>query len=202
MCTNPVSQPGPRDAATSDPIGTRRGGRRVGWVVALASLAFAWPGLPAASSAQVPGPESFAQEPRTPAELWGAADYLIRTGQTAKAIPYHDRFVKSNPDDATLIELRDRYGAGSFLRLADDPATRKYAEPLVDRLAEAQRRFAIQPDRIDRYVTALTGTPEERDHAVARLREAGPYTVPSLIQALDRPGITPGERSLLVDGMG
>jgi hypothetical protein len=200
---NPVSLPGPRDEATSDRIGTGRGGcRLVGWAVAFASLAFGWPGLLAPARAQVPGPESFAQEPRTPAELWGAADYLIRTGQTAKAVPYLDRFVKSNPDDATLIDLRDRYGAGSFLRLADDPATRKYAEPLVEKLAEAQRRFATQPDRIARYVAALTGTPEERDHAVARLREAGPYAVPSLVQALDRPGIAPEERALLVDGMG
>jgi hypothetical protein len=200
---NPVSLPGPRDDATPDRIGTGRGDRRrVGWAVAFASLAFAWPGLSAPARAQVPGPESFAQEPRTPAELWGAADYLIRTGQTAKAIPYLDRFVQSNPDDATLIELRDRYGAGSFLRLADDPSTRKYAEPLADKLAAAQRRFATQPERLARYVAALTGTPEERDHAVARLREAGPYAVPALVQALDRPGITPEERSLLVDGLG
>jgi hypothetical protein len=198
-----VSLPGPRDEATSDRIGTGRGGcRLVGWAIAFASLAFAWTGLPARSSAQVPGPEWFAQEPRTPAELWGAADYLIRTGQTAKAIPYLDRFVNSNPDDATLIDLRDRYGAGSFLRLADDPATSKYVEPLVEKLAAAQGRFATHPERIARYVTALTGTPEEHDHAIARLREAGPYAVPSLVQAIERPGITPEERSLLVDGMG
>ena len=88
----------------------------------------------------MPGPESFAQEPRTPAELWAAVDYLLRTGQTGKAIPYLDRFMGSNPDDATLIDIRDRYGAGSILRLADDPATA--GDPLLA-LVPAERRATL-----------------------------------------------------------
>src|SRR5947209_4919420 len=68
-------------------------------------------------SAQPPGPELFAREPRTPLELWEAADYLIRTGQAQKAVPYLDRLQKSQPDDPAWIAIRDRYGPGSFLRL-------------------------------------------------------------------------------------
>ena len=94
--------------------------------------------------------------------------------------------MKSQPDDATLIEIRDRYGAGSILRLDDDPATRQYAQPLVDKLAAAARRHATQPERIARFVAALTRTTEEQDYAVARLREAGPYAVPFLVEALER----------------
>ena len=62
--------------------------------------------------AQAPGPELFAKEPKTPIELWEAADYLIRTGQAKKAVPYLDKFQKSQPDDATLVAVRDRYGVG------------------------------------------------------------------------------------------
>ncbi|HKI20975.1 MAG TPA: hypothetical protein VKA15_23990, partial [Isosphaeraceae bacterium] len=62
-------------------------------------------GLSPAAQAQVPGPELFAKEPRTPLELWEAADYLVRTGQAKKAVPYLDKFVKSQPDDATLIAV-------------------------------------------------------------------------------------------------
>src|SRR5438067_1592635 len=90
--------------------------------------------------AQAPGPELFAREPRTPLELWEAADYLIRTGQAKKAVPYLDRLQKSRPDDATWVAIRDRYGPGSFLRLDDDPATRPFARPLVDALAVAAPR--------------------------------------------------------------
>ena len=60
--------------------------------------------------AQAPGPELFAKEPRSPLELWDAVDYLLRTNQANRALPYIDRFVKSKPDDATLIAIRNRYG--------------------------------------------------------------------------------------------
>lgn len=203
MCTNLVSSPGPRGEATSDRIGVGHRPRgRAGWAIAAASLALAWPGLPAPARAQVPGPESFAQEPTTPAELWGAIDYLVRTDQAGKAIPYLEKFSGGNPDDATLIGIRDRYGAGSFLRLADHPVTARYAEPLVNKLNVAAQRYATQPERIARYVKALTGSPEERDHAVARLREAGPYAVPYLVEAIGRPETSPENRSLLSRGLG
>ena len=115
--------------------------------------------------AQAPGPELFAREPRTPIELWEAADYLVRTGQAAKAVPYLDKFQKSQPDDATLVAVRDRYGAGSFLRLDNHPATQPFARPLSDALAAAARRYATRPDRIARFIADLTQTPEEQDYA-------------------------------------
>ena len=73
-----------------------------------------------------PGPELFAKEPRTPLELWDAVDYLLRTNQAKKALPYIDRFIKSKPDNATLIAIRNRYGPGSILRLSDDLTTRSF----------------------------------------------------------------------------
>ncbi len=102
-------------------------------------------------TAGAPGPELFAREPRTPIELWEAADYLIRTGQAKKAVPYLDKFQKSRPDDATLVAVRDRYGAGSFLRLDDDPSTRPFARPLSDALA-AGRAAVRDPARPHRAV--------------------------------------------------
>jgi hypothetical protein len=38
----------------------------------LALVVIAW--APPDARAQMPGPESFAQEPKTPVELWGAID--------------------------------------------------------------------------------------------------------------------------------
>src|SRR5262249_59937226 len=101
----------------------RRRGIATVW---LATVAMATMAVPAAR-AQAPGPELFAREPRTPIELWEAADYLMRTGQAPKAVPYLDRFQKSRPDDATMIAVRDRFGVGSFMRLDDNPATRPFA---------------------------------------------------------------------------
>ncbi len=149
-----------------------------------------------------PGPELFAKEPKTPFELWEAADYLIRTRQAKKAVPYLEKFQKSQPSDATLVAIRDRYGSGSFLRLDDDPATRPFLKPLVDALAAASHRYATHPDRIARAIAELTGSPEEQDYAVRRLREAGPYAVPPLVEALRKPGLSPEDREHLIRNMG
>ncbi len=126
----------------------------------------------------------------------------MRTGQSRKAVPYLEAFIKSPVDDATLVELRDRYGAGSFLRLADEPETRRYVQPLVERLMTAARRDATQPERISRWATELTGTEEEQSYAVDRLREAGPFAVPLLIQALQNPALTAQQRSLMARNLG
>ena len=128
-------------------------------------------------------------EPRTPLELWDAADYLVRTGQASKAVPYLDKFLKSQPDDATLLAIRDRYGPGSILRLDDDPETRPFAQPLVDDAGRRPRGGTRPgPSGSRGSSPTLTKTPEEQDYAVERLREAGPYAVPSLVEALRAAG--------------
>src|SRR5688572_9980463 len=78
---------------------------------ALACLAIGSPR--ALGQIRAPGPESFAKAPTTPLELWGAADYLIRVGQPEQAAPYLRAFIRSRPDDAVLLQIRDRFGAGS-----------------------------------------------------------------------------------------
>jgi len=155
-----------------------------------------------AARAQPPGPETFGKTPTTPLELWDAADYLVRTGQARKAVPYLRQFLGQKPDDATLIELRDRYGARSILRLQDDPATRALAEPIANMLAGATRRNATDPGRVARFVADLTKSREEQSYAVERLREAGPYAVPSLLKELETPSRTPEDHAALVRNMG
>ena len=179
-----------------------------GWrapvVVALAVIAVATPlpGLHQSALAQAPGPELFAKDPKTPAELWEAADYLIRTGQAKKAVPYLEKLQKLKPDDATLVALRDRYGSGAFLRLDNDPSTRPFLQPMVQSLSVASRRYATRPDRIAKSIAELTLSQDEQDYAVRRLREAGPYAVPFVIDALRRPGLSETDRGLLVRNLG
>lgn len=171
--------------------------RVFGCVLAVAAVA----GSPQAR-AQVPGPEIFSRDLKTPLEIWDAADYLVRTGQAKHAVPFLNKFLQSQPDDATLIAIRDRYGVRSILRLEDDPATRPLAKPIVDKLNAAVRRNASDPERIARFIEGLTKSHEEQDYAVERLSEAGPYAVPALIQTLHRPGIPVEERALIVRNMG
>jgi HEAT repeat protein len=159
-------------------------------------------GLAPEAKAQVPGPELFAKEPRTPLELWEAIDYLVRTGQAKKAVPYLDKFVKSAPDDATMVAVRNQYGLGSILRLNDDPATQPFAEPIAKKFAEAAHTYATRPERIAQFIDQLVKSPEEQDYAIRHLRESGPDAVPFLVDALSRPDLPADERKRLVDNMG
>jgi HEAT repeat protein len=169
-------------------------------VAFLWAVAAVW--LSAVACGQAPGPEIFAKPPTTPMELWDAADYLIRTGQVQQAVPFLNSFVQSQPDDDTLLRIRDRYGAGAILGLGDYPQTRALEQAITRMLASAMQRTATRPDRINRFIAALTKTNAEQDYAVARLREAGPYAIPFLVQALEQPGLSTEERARVVRNMG
>ena len=110
--------------------------------------------------------------------------------------------MKSQPDDATLIAIRNRYGPGSILRLSDDAATRPFAKPLAEAMVAAARKYATRPERIARFISELTKTPEEQDYAVRHLREAGPDAVPFLVEALSRPDLSAEDRRLIVHNIG
>ncbi len=149
-----------------------------------------------------PGPESFAVAPKTPLELWNAVDYLVRSGQARLAVPYLNAFLKSNPDDATLLRIRDDYGLGSILRLHDDPATAALAEPVLKMVGAAAVRHATDPERLNRAIAALTKSAAEQDYGVDRLRQAGPYAIPPLVRTLSEPSLSDADRALIVRNMG
>lgn len=165
--------------------------------VILGGVAFVPP-----ANAQVPGVESFVRPPKTPVEIWDVTDYLIRAGQPAQAVPFLKQFQAANPDDATLVKLREDYGQASFFRLLDDPSTRPFAEPILKRLTEASRKVATEPQRIQAAIASLSRSRAERNYGIERLREAGPYAVPSLVQALVQNNLTPDQRAAVVDGLG
>jgi hypothetical protein len=185
-------------------------GRRARSIAAAlrAAVVGAWPlvalagfvALPSTSSfAQAPGPETFAVQPRTPVELWGAVDYLVRTGQAPAAMPYLRQFLAGEPTDSTWLDIRDRFGEASILRLQDIPQTRKVAVRLLGRLADAERRAATAPGRLEATIASLEKSPEERAFAQQRLREAGPYAVPALTQALSDKDLSESNRQILRD---
>lgn len=152
--------------------------------------------------AQPPGPERFAKAPETPEEYWQAIDYLVRSGQVEQAVPYLKTFLNGNPSDEVLLGIRDRFGAGSILRLGDFPATRAAAAPLVRRLNEASIRSATRPDRLEQAIAGLSQSREDQDYGVDQLREAGPAAVPAMIRALRRPGNSPEDSAAIAEALG
>jgi HEAT repeat protein len=154
------------------------------------------------AQAQVPTKDAFAREPKTPLEMWEAATYLLRVGSPELAAPFVKKFLDANPDDQTLLDVRDDFGAGSVLMLSDYPETRAYAKPLAEKLAEASKRHATDPERIDKFVALLSKSRPEQNYAVERLRESGPYAIPPLIKALSVTGLDPTIRSSIAENLG
>jgi CheY-like chemotaxis protein len=83
-----------------------------------------------------------------------------------------------------LLQIEEKEGLSSFLRLLAIPELRDDAKPLVERATAAAKRLRRDPERIARFVKNLSATPAERAFAMRELQKAGPVAVPYLIDAL------------------
>ena len=196
-----VSLLGRQDEATPDRMQLERGRRgRSRCRRRARGLALAIAGLTAAVDAQVPGPESFAQEPPDADGALGRGRLPgpDRAGQAGGPVP---RQVRREPARRRDLDRRSATGTGlgSILRLDDDPATRPFAEPLVDE-AGGGRAAACDPARADRPVRRRADQDRPRSRTTPssgsgrRVRTPCPF----LVEALERPGISAEERALLV----
>jgi CheY-like chemotaxis protein len=136
----------------------------------------------------------FFKKPETVPEFYRALQYEIAVGKFDLAADFLEGFLGKNPTDEDLIQLEEKYGISSFLRLltidkwVDDPKAnaeiRKKAAALVERVGDVVRKNLADPKRLARFIKNLSGTPEERSYALAQFRKAGPYAVPPLIEEL------------------
>lgn len=148
------------------------------------------------------GAEQFAKNPETPSELWEAADYLVRVGRSDQAAAFIQRFLESNPRDETLLQIRDRYGVGSILRLEDQPLTKGLGVEVIGRIREAAARTARDPERLQRLAGLLAATAEERVIALEGLRPSGSYAIAPILQVAADPGMKPEQRSAVLESLG
>ena len=138
----------------------------------------------------------FFKKPETAAEFWRAVQLEIDLGKFDLAADFLKGFAAKKPSDDELLQLEEKYGISSFLRLLtvprwlDDPKkdaeVKKEAEQVVERVGEVVRKHLADPGRIDRFIKNLSASPEERAYAIAQLRRSGAAAVPQLIDALQK----------------
>ncbi len=136
----------------------------------------------------------FFTKPQTPAEFWRAVQFEITVGRYDLAARNLHGLLALKPEDKDLLAIIDKDGMSSILALrnipkwGDDPKdteqARKDTEELIRLATAAQKKLLTDPDRINRFVANLHGTPEERDYAVQELYRSGADAVPYLIDAL------------------
>jgi HEAT repeat protein len=148
---------------------------------------------------QAPGLESFAVQPEKPGELIKAIDYLIRVGLENQAVPLARKLATIKADDDTLDALRQTVGSAKLLALrsTNDPNLNDAMGKFVDRLDEASRKIAHDPNRVTRLISKLSATPEERDIAVELLARLGSMSIDHFLKELSAPDLTPEKRAQL-----
>jgi HEAT repeat protein len=149
---------------------------------------------PASPSAEVPEESPLLVEPKTPAEFFDAAVLTDRLYRPALAKRYLQKLLQLNPSDDVLIELRNKYGPGVFLRLADEAALKPASTQLLERVTAALRKHEDDPAFLDSLIAGLQGAPDERDTAVQMLTNIGPTAVPRMLKHLSalKSGEDPG----------
>ncbi|HET6572329.1 MAG TPA: hypothetical protein VFG68_01915 [Fimbriiglobus sp.] len=141
--------------------------------------------------AQQPAPPG--EKQATPAELYRAAQDLIRSGRYDVAAERLKAFLAANPTDQDFLAIQQAEPA-TFLKLrnvvswSDNPTAHAEAEKVVEaiiaRAAEASKKLHRDPDRIARFVRNLGASQEERIFAEQQLRLAGEAAVPAMVDQL------------------
>ncbi len=127
------------------------------------------------------------QEPETPAQLFDAILLTLRLDRPEIALRYLDTLLKLEPDDATLLAIREKHGTGTFLELSRIKALQPQAEDLLQRVAGAALRRINDPAFVDGVIVNLAGSPREQMEALNELKHLGSAAVPPLLKRLAAP---------------
>ena len=123
-------------------------------------------------------------EPRTPQTLMDAVVLMTDLARPGLARLYLEKLLEANPDDETILKLRDKHGPALFLRLSNDKRLQPESITLLERVNAAFRKGATDPVRVDKLIGQLSKTAAEREVAILQLRNAGSYGAARLVAAL------------------
>ena len=160
------------------------------WVWSQQRLPVPPPGQAPSSRAigQAPGLESFAVQPRTPAELMEAISYLVRVGRNDQAVGLAKKLNDEEIDDETLLEIRTYFGSARLLQLQNtsDPQLRSLMTAFIGKVNKAAQTESINPDRIEKLIEALSASKEEQEVAREKLAKLGSFAVGPLVDSYDK----------------
>ncbi len=162
--------------------------RRVSLLIVFAAGVCAKPHAGVAQDQNPPPMEEespFLTEPTTAEALLESVVLMQRFGNSGLAKRYLKNFIALQPNDATLLKLRDQYGPAAFLKLANDRALQPESIQLSNQITEVFRKRGADPARISKLINDLAGGPRERAVALETLRSAGDVVVPEILNQLD-----------------
>lgn len=157
-------------------------------VIALSSSLCAQPAAdPADAVAAQPQPAEQSPlliEPKTPEAIFDAVVLMLDLNRPNLTSRYLKALMAANPDDATVLKMRDKHGPAVFLTLANDRRYQPQSLQLLKKMNDAFRNFAFDPARIDGLIANLGGNARDRQLAILQLRETGAVAVPRMLEVI------------------
>lgn len=139
-------------------------------------------------------------EPKTPEAMFDAVVLMVELARPRLARDYLEKMMSQDPDNATILRIRDKHGPEVFLRLANVSELQPLSVELLDRMNAAMREFSVDPSRIDQLIRQLSGSSRQRDVAMIQLRNSGAAAVPRLLRFLGDPKQA-GKQSVFLEAL-
>ncbi|MBX3439040.1 MAG: HEAT repeat domain-containing protein [Planctomycetaceae bacterium] len=137
-----------------------------------------------AGLAEEAAPGLLANEPQTAEQFFDAALVMLRVSRPDLAQRYLAKLLELQPDDETLLRLREVHGTAMFLRLSRDEKLIPQSQQLLKRVQAAAANQVSNPAYFDGLISRLQDSPRERDAVIADLKHLGADAVPELLARL------------------
>jgi HEAT repeat protein len=129
-------------------------------------------------------PSPLLTEPKSPEALFDAVVLMMDLDRPNLALKYLDQLLAQDPNEATILRMRDKHGPSIFLELSNDKRLQPSSITLLERMNGAFRQYAADPSRMDRLIKDLTGAPEKREVAIIQLRSTGKVAIPRMLTVI------------------
>jgi len=129
-----------------------------------------------------------ASQPQTAEEYFDAAMKVVQLARPDIAAQYVQKILDLKPTDQELIELRQKFGSGTFVELARLTELEPVVLELIDRMNEAVANTRSSSGYADSLLPKLMGSARERDSALNELRQLGAQAVPAMLKRIANPG--------------
>ncbi len=133
------------------------------------------------ASAQVSVKQNLSDE-----QLWNDAIYYLKIGRMNYGAAYLKAYLarKVDPVKTLVLSEKDPRAAQIFIKLQNDPKLGKLAKAILTEIDKGWQKRRKDVNRIKKEIERLAGTPRAQFHAIQRLKEAGEYAIPVILEYL------------------
>jgi hypothetical protein len=138
------------------------------------------------------------KEPTTPEEMFSATVLMVDLIRNDLALQYLEQFVAAEPDDETIIRLRNKYGVAEFLKLALTKDLQPLSTRLLERLTAVSKKQAEDPAFVDALLRKMVTDPRQREQSIVELRNAGVPAIPEMLKQMSLAEMAPHQDLMVI----